>query len=231
MSTNSREYSKAYYEAHREDLLTRAKDYREVNRDKILEDQREYREANKESLNEAKRQYYQDNKDRISAHRKARYQSTKEDRSAYNRAWREKYPEYHREYYKKNRGRINAKNRDTYRKDRAAIAAYNEAVAAGILFGAEVGEPIVRAVTESIISGMTDTETLILAYITIVGPLSVRDIEEAPLPLSRKEIRIAVQALEFRGFLVLNDSLELEVKQFLTNGVCCYKLKFERGGY
>jgi hypothetical protein len=82
-SRTSKEWSVAYYEANRDDIISKQKAYSEANRDAILEKKKSYREANRDAIRERDRAYYKKKREAIrprkNAYMKAYRQRKKEE--------------------------------------------------------------------------------------------------------------------------------------------------------
>ena len=88
---NKKEYSKAYYEANKDEIAVRKKAYRKANPDKIAASGKAYRESNKEKEAARHKAYYEANKDELAArmkdYNKAYYEANKEAENARSKAY------------------------------------------------------------------------------------------------------------------------------------------------
>ena len=78
-----RERKKAYYLAHREEILSYRKEYYKENREKLLLQQREYKSAHYEELLLYRREYCKENRDKILLYKKEYHKKNRENERKY----------------------------------------------------------------------------------------------------------------------------------------------------
>ena len=69
-----REYKRAYYREHRQEILEYQQEYRQRHRQELLEYQQEYRQRHRQELLERKRAYYRQHRQELLAARQKRRQ-------------------------------------------------------------------------------------------------------------------------------------------------------------
>lgn len=72
-----KEYTKKYYEEHKEEIKEQKKQYQQDNKEKIKEQKKHYREEHKEQLKEKNQKYQDENKVKILEQKKQYYQNNK----------------------------------------------------------------------------------------------------------------------------------------------------------
>ena len=81
-------YAKAYYEAHKEEILAKDKVYREAHKEKISAQNLAYREANKDKIRDQRKVYREANKEEILARNRAYHKSNRESLLVKQRTYR-----------------------------------------------------------------------------------------------------------------------------------------------
>jgi 5-methylcytosine-specific restriction endonuclease McrA len=87
------EYHKAYYLAHRDEIIARAKARYEAKKADVRAYKKRWQQANKAEIAAKKKVYHETNKDEISAYHKARYAADPDAVKARTKAYRQANPE------------------------------------------------------------------------------------------------------------------------------------------
>ena len=122
---------KAYYEGHKETIITRVRAYEEANRKVVAVRQKAWREKNKESLPAKMKAYYERNKEGILIKCKIYREEHKKAIAAYKKAWHAAHKESlivkKKAHYEKNKEVYQARRKSYYEANKELITAKNKA--------------------------------------------------------------------------------------------------------
>ena len=108
---NPQDYSREYYEAHKEKIRKQKREYYKAKKQKMNKQRREYYEKHREEEKANRKKYYQANKEKIKARQRKYYEENKEKIRALQKKWYKANKEKVRQYYEANKEKIAARRR------------------------------------------------------------------------------------------------------------------------
>ena len=126
MTSNTKEYNRAWYLKNKEKTAIRKKDWKKRNKEKVKLSHKKYYLKNKEKIAIRKKDWKKRNKEKVKLHDKKYYLKNKEKRMEYQRKYRsihhpirqKAHREYNKKYYFKNKERLSKNNTRNARERR-----------------------------------------------------------------------------------------------------------------
>jgi len=122
MKTIRKEYTKKYYQEHKEYYKKHHKRYYQENKEKLKQLHKKYYQKNKEKI----RRYKEVNKEKIIKQNKKYYQKNKEKIRRYREVNKKKIIKQNKKYYQQKKEKIKLKGKIYYKKNAEKIKQYNK---------------------------------------------------------------------------------------------------------